>query len=837
MDSVAARELLDVASADPADAEKIAQRILTRDGSSAMVLWALGLAQRNLGRPEMSVVSLNAAVEAAETVELSAEIQVTLAASVLATGDSSGALSVLDAVDAVASGVVAARAAHQRGGILQRQGDHLAARASYGVALAEFVARGDHVWSGHLHTNLGIMACYEGDVDEARHQLDDARIAYERAGQAAWVAWTTHNLAWVEGCGGRYGRAMALYNEAEDRFGELGIPEGPRLAIRAETMLAAGLIEPAALALDEALQELEDRHLGADFAEVLVLASMASELSGDHEAALRHGEMATRLLADQDRAGWVTVAEARVFACMCHAGLSAEQIKSDGPGVIDGLRASGYRPQVRETLLAMAAGLLHHGDLAGAEPLAKEAGPPGSFQEGQSDVRYSIALARFLERTGRPDEALDTLDPAYRKLVDMERIGSDVDVGYERGSLTRLAATTGRDVAFRAGLSSLAAWNRRVGYIGPSWSPVDDERTRRLLAQARALGSDMRTERLATEADEELQALLRELAHRRWALQSAQPPARNPDVLGDQRRLDLGVVGEQVIASFAESGTYRSVCPSERLTAIARQARIAVHGADTQAQVSKLRRAFSWLDGAVAQVDPRSQGLVLGCDDEVRGVPFGMCEQLAERPFLVARETDRGPLPFERPRSAVALLGPGLSHDVEGLRSLGLDVVDFTGPESFEAVSDVDLLYLGAHGAVEHGSPLLSSLASVSGPVFAHDLAFVERIPPIVVVGACDAATPGQGAVVGLSVADSLLLAGAEYVIAPVTTIQDDDSLRQFLTRLLGELLDGVDPGEALARCRRNADGLGMGPHVYLATTVASATEPFGDATGAQFEA
>ncbi|GIH24558.1 hypothetical protein Aph01nite_28680 [Acrocarpospora phusangensis] len=123
-----------------------------------------------------------------------------------------------------------------------------------------------------------------------------------------------------------------------------------------------------------------------------------------------------------------------------------------------------------------------------------------------------------------------------------------------------------------------------------------------------------------------------------------------------------------------------------------------------------------------------------------------------------------------------------------------------------EALGYAGVLHIAAHGMFSPRSPMLSSITLDDGPLMAYELLRVGRVPPVVVLSACEAGmahAPMDGVTWGL--AGAFLERGARCVIAGVVPVRDDEA-QALMIRFHELLAAGHSPSEALAQASAETD-------------------------------
>jgi CHAT domain-containing protein len=119
------------------------------------------------------------------------------------------------------------------------------------------------------------------------------------------------------------------------------------------------------------------------------------------------------------------------------------------------------------------------------------------------------------------------------------------------------------------------------------------------------------------------------------------------------------------------------------------------------------------------------------------------------------------------------------------------------------AMTSAGLAHLAAHGRVCAPNPLFSSLEFADGPLMVYDLERLERVPPTVVLAACDS---GRHVVQAgdelLGLGATFLSHGAQHLIGSVVPVADIETT-PLMVALHGLLAAGRAPADALATAQQ----------------------------------
>lgn len=818
MDREEIEGLVELASSDPANAlaaaEAAAEEASGTDRAAALL--AVGVAHRNLGHPVESVEQLRRAAKAAwQDTDLLARIELSLAGSLGFVGQFDEARQLLDRLVENDDELHAAKAEHQRATLMQRAGDTEAAVEGYERAITIFRKHDRPTAQGHLHTNLGILFTYEGKIEEALTQLDRAMDAYERAGELQWQAMTVHNRGWTISCTGDLPAALALLDEAEDRFAALNVPEGSRTAVRAEALLRAGLYQRAHDDLVVAADELLRLGLLTDRAEVLVQASQAATMAGRRSSGRQLAEEAQALLEDQGRSGW----QALAVAAELEAG-GRPSGADDVPTLAADLVAAGHSAVAFRVLTAAAWTALETGDQELAGSLVGLV-PPIELTPSEQ-VRLAALRLRLLTIAGDPTTGLEIAEDAYARIEWLiDGVGSLDLVGGAAYELDRLVAAA-KAALPQDDVGEQLRWAERRRAVGARrWPRQTGDVIRGLLNRYRAVDGQVHETPDDAELRKELTEIQRQIETSGWTggasrqhhRSSASGPSPETGAL-----VDLSVNGDLVQIALVVGGQStivdRRPLPADLVVAADRLHRLWMGAAPAQepSLADRCLDLVAELEGALlGDVGLPDGPLTIAIDPELRGIPFGCLPLVTDRPVTISPW--RGDTEIHRPSGGRLLIpDPDLSvADRERssiVRGGGWTVLQ-PGDSVDRAVDELSkhrVIHISSHGGVEEGNPMFSWLGLPAGRLYLQDVTRLSSAPEVVVIAACLAASARPfGPAGALSFAEGFLGAGCRWVVASPSVLPDDAELARFVGELHTHLAKEIPPPEALTVTRRNA--------------------------------
>jgi len=844
--------------------------------------YAAGMAHRELNQLEPSRRHFDEAIRAARDGghrELEARARSGLSLVLAYLGDPERGLAEADLAEPWLRGGALGRVRMQRALIQQRMGRLDDALAGYRRALPLLARAGDRVAEVRVRVNRSVASTYRGDLAAAEADLVIARRLAVELGQHLQAAACAHNLAFVLGRRGDVPAALRWFDQARDEYAPLGVAAGfgaVLAADRAELLLAVGLTGEARASADEALAALDGSNK-VEEAEARLLAARAALADGHATAAAEHARLAAEAFEAQGRPSWAALAE--------HVALRAETEAEAPPAPDLAARAAELAERleghgwVLEALaartlagrLALAAGDTARAreELARAAP-ARRRGPAGQ----RAQAWHAEALRRAAE--GDDTGALRAAAAGLRVIDDYRATLGATELRAHVSRLGQDLAALGVSLACRRDRpEAVLRWVEagRAGALVAAAVPPRDPRTAELLAQLRALEADARAEVAGgarpAALDRRRAALEREIRDRaRAAPGRSRPSPREPfdaaalhDRLGSRAlvawferdgaphvlvaadgRVRVAALDRDAGAVAADEVASARFC----LQRLARATGSAASLANARATLDHAGRRLAELllgpveallgDGAGAA----GRELVLVPSGALQGVPWAALPPLRERPFAVAPSAtawvaaDRraGPRrPATGPGDVALVAGPdlpGADREVAALAArIGsppatvLRGQQATVAAARGALAGATVAHVAAHGRFRADNPLFSSLRMVDGELTVHDLDGLARVPRLVVLSACDAATnvahPGDE-LLGLSAA--LLGMGAASLVAPVVPVHDE-AAAELMVALHERLQAGDAPAVALHAAARACDGDDPGLHAAVRSFVA----------------
>ena len=281
-------QLLPRALARPQDALLAARSLLAGRPSSydaSLAHHAIGIVLRDHGDLPGAIVELRRGVRLARASgrpEREADVQATLGVTLAWTGRSQQGLAILNRAVETSRGGPAGEVLMRRAAILKDLGRFHEAYQDLSRALPHFRRTGDTVWEARSLIHRADISLALGLPERAGADFTRAEGLFAVNGQEFEHAKARHSLGLLALARGDLPEALAYFDEAGNRYDELG-ETLPDLAIdRCSALLAAGLAAEAAQETDAALSQLPpEGGIAFKTAELLFAAATAALAAGE----------------------------------------------------------------------------------------------------------------------------------------------------------------------------------------------------------------------------------------------------------------------------------------------------------------------------------------------------------------------------------------------------------------------------------------------------------------------------------------------------------------------------------------------------------------------------
>ncbi|WP_328607710.1 CHAT domain-containing protein [Amycolatopsis sp. NBC_00345] len=848
-----AKELADaavrLADLDPARAlgparEAVAAAARERDtaaGSVAERAW--GHALLHCGEMDDALRHFRRSVRCAEragSAPLAAEARMKMAFALLQRGRPATALREIDLAVPDLDGALAGRALAQRAIVLHMDGRLDEALAQFDAVLPTLRATGDLLGVQRLLINRAFLLADRHAFAAAEADLLEAGRLARQLGRELTEGIVAENLGLVETLRGDIPAALAQLGRAERIIAEHGAQLGWVQRHRAELLLSAGLVAEARDAAERAVATCrrERRLLGVP--EVRLVLSQAASLSDDSVTAVAQARAAGREFARQGRAAWAELAYLTGLRARWTSGPPPRVASARIAEMVRVLAGAGWPAAELEARLFAGRLALARRDPERGRGLLREAST--ARRRGPATLRARGWYAEALLRKDFGDNAgvVHAVRSGLRVLDDHGAALGATDLRARTAAQRTDLAELGLRTAVAGGRADAVfewAERGRAGRLArPPVRPPDDEVLARLLAELRSTAREAENASGPATTLPRQAALERRIRDHIRQSRSAGAPATEPvrvaelgRALGERALVEwLRLDGELQALTLVDGRLRRhELGPAARVAdlldrlpfALHRMADVAAAPASAAAAEHLLANAAGRLDEALFGPLPELAGrpLVVVPTGILHSLPWSVLPSCAGRAVAVspsatlwhaanAREPATGPV--------TVAAGPGLAgavaeaeaiaaiHHVEPITDGGVDVV-------LAELAKARLAHLAAHGTLAVDHPLFSSLRLHDGPLFAHDLDRLGRVPHTVVLAACDS---GRSVV---CTGDELLGLGAAFVangaaqlVASVVPIPDAETA-PLMVELHRLLADGHPAAVALARAQQAVRGQG----------------------------
>src|SRR5262249_52828168 len=304
-------QLLPLALSRPNDALKRARALLEADPApldASVARQAIGIVLREFGDIDAAVRELRAARRLAQrsgSSDREVDVLATLGVALVFAGRTASGRRALNTPAPQSTGVLNGRVLLRRGGALLVLGHHRAALADLNSAIAALRLADDRIWEARALTERAFSYLALGSVRPAAADLRRAGQLFAATGQELESADATAHRGVLALRIGDLPAALTCFDEAAERFSQLGTPD-PALSVqRCAALLAAGLPHDALQEADTAITRLErTRGQPTKRAELLLTGAGCALAAGQPAKALARATEAGRLFDRQHRRWW-----------------------------------------------------------------------------------------------------------------------------------------------------------------------------------------------------------------------------------------------------------------------------------------------------------------------------------------------------------------------------------------------------------------------------------------------------------------------------------------------------------------------------------------------------
>ncbi len=694
-----------------------------------------------------------------------------------------------------------------------------------------------------VHMNRGLLYLQRGSLQQATHDLELALWHARRGELALLTAKAQHNLGYVRLLAGDLISALSMMEAARPSWALSPVYAATCDQDRAEVLLAAGMTQDAATALEAAARSFGQRRLRQRQAEAeFVLARLL--LLDEPSRARTVARRACRRFGSRGSPAWAVRADAVALAAeLAVDGASADVLRRIDD-VATQLRRLGLRHEASALSLHAAAALLRRDDLAEVRERVRSAriGPRAPLTSRLLDREVRCCLAR---RQGRRSDALRHLRQGLADLHAWQSSYGSLDLQSSLVGHGRRLADQGMALAIDDGRPGVVfEWSERARALAsriPPVRPPDDVEAAVQLSDLRRLRMQISAAQARGQVPPSLHVQAAELSarirQRAWYDEGS--GAVTEPVELDTVVDALDAADGALISYLAVDGQLHAlVASAQRSTVVALGALADVRG-QLNGMQADLDMAAADLPGAMRSVIMASlakrlgqlnealvvplreawegQRLVVVPAGSLAGVPWTMLPGLTGLPLTVPRSASSWLAAREgraASRTAGFVAGPGVDRAVDEVVTASLawgSTTSLLGSDARaaavgELASRVDVFHVAAHGRHSADNPLFSGLELADGPWFGYDIDRLDAIPSTVILSACEL---GRSSVrwgeetIGMTVA--WLHAGARCVIASPAIVRDE-AAGQLLSATHARLAVGVEPSQALAEATADVD-------------------------------
>ncbi|ADB33230.1 Tetratricopeptide TPR_4 [Kribbella flavida DSM 17836] len=797
---------------------------------------ARGLVLRDRGRTDLAVPELRRALRYAARAtdpDREADVRATLGAALTMAGRTT------DGLDQLGRAIAGARDPAIRAKVLMRRGyvltvilaRHREAARDLNRALTGVRRAGDPVWEARTLNLLGIAELARGRLATAEDLVTRAEAIFVREHQRLESVQTLHNRGVIAYCRGDLPTALALYDQAAQRYAECGVSPAELADDRCAALLTAGLvsdaIELADITLDQApLQQTSRAEL------LLTLATV--ELAGGHaDTALVRAREARGLFRRQRRDAWALRAELVELRAQQQTGRITRGLVAAATEVARRLEAE----HAREASLAwlLAGRVATELGLGNASALL---GAAASYRHHPAGlVSTSGWLARAIDRDARGESrgvlaacrrGLDALDE-YRTTLGSSELRALATIHGEE------LAALGLRHAVHSSPRTLLRWAERWRantQPQPTVAPARERETADVLAALRASDRRLSAAHAAGEPTRDLERARLELEQQvrrtghRLAGSRVAPDRFAVDRLvaavGDGSFIELVEAGGRLQALVIAAGIVRrfelgTVDDAERAVDLARFAlRQAARGRPVALEPVGDQLGTAVL-GEALRACPDGP-LVISPTSRLHAAPWGLVPALADVPLTVTPSAAAWLRSRSAPRGAgrrVLILGPDLKSgaaEVEVLAARDPDAVVLRDGAAvvdacLAALDGAGIAHVAAHGRFRQDSPMFSALEVDDGPLTVHDLQRLHRAPRRLVLSACESGVMSPvGTSELLGFAAAMLSLGSVGIVCSVVPVNDQATV-PLMVEMHAGLEEADELGVAMLRARRAGRG------------------------------
>ncbi len=405
----------------PADTAPIAERVLatTRDPyARSYATQALGVASRERGDVAQAVRYLREALVTAASCgnEREADVQASLASTLIYAGRSAEAIRHMDEALSKVSGPMAARVRLRRGGLLQILGRPGEAVDDLRRAARSLRAAGDSDWEARALINLSNALIDQGDAEAADEVLTRAESLLSATGQSFEAAVARCNRGLAASLLGKVPEALAHFDAAEKMYAVCGAHPLELAESRSTALLAAGLHADALRHSQEAADILRSQGgTAAYLANAVLRVAYAALAAQEPELARARAAEAAQIFRRQHRDRGEMLARIAIARARYASGERSRRLLRDVTAVAQAADKHRVFESVEAHMLAAEVALAL-GDRASAGPHLARAARARSGRSAAGRVLGWHAAARRAQAAGRRKAVFDACEQGLRVL-------------------------------------------------------------------------------------------------------------------------------------------------------------------------------------------------------------------------------------------------------------------------------------------------------------------------------------------------------------------------------------------------------------------------------------
>ncbi|MGM1060249.1 CHAT domain-containing protein [Saccharothrix sp. Mg75] len=694
------------------------------------------------------------------------------------------------------------------------------------------------LWSrGTAHTRLGAIGA-------ARHDLTRAVALATEHGLSARATDASHALGVLELRVGDVPAALRRYEDSE----RSARGQGPDLPVllgvdRAQALMAAGLADEAGTQLDGVLEVLRAEHGTTRYlANAELYRAAAAYLTGDLDLARRMASAARQRMRRwgcENCVANATLLGLRVdTAVALRAGRAPRPLVKRTLAFADGLPVPRLAEQAAVARLLAVRLEVRRGDLDAARRVLDRVPRPGRLTPVEHRMLRRLCRAELAVALGDRSGALAEIRAGLTDLGHVRDRMSGLELlsgtALHGQDLAELAVTLVLEGGDARRLFSWLERTRAQTYRYEQLTRVDDPELAERIAEVRSLAQSIHQAEHEGHPTSALRGRyaerLREANRLGW---HAGKWGRPRPVVGSEEV--LARLGDRALVSYASSGDV--LVAVVVVGSAVRLVRLGSAGAASESArmlnadlnalapdrlpdplvrvlAASAHRQADRLDAQLVRPLAELVGnreLVVVPTGALYAVPWGVLPSLRGRPAVVAPSATAW-LAADRAGTGadgrtVLVRGPELPAAVGEIDRLGahhrtaslLHGEPATASAVLAALDGAEIAHLAAHGVHEPENALFSRLQLSDGPLYAYELAGLDRPPRQVVLAACELALNRirQGDE-PLGFASALLAGGSRTVIAPLSRV-GDQACAAAMDDYHRSLAAGARPAVALA--------------------------------------